>query len=115
MDPSDELVTTGLFAWVRNPIYTAMLTTLLGLVPAVPNVLAAVAFFVAFVGLELHVRKVEELYLLLLRLHPERLRAYARRVGRFVPRIGRIASRRLGPTNLRGVFAKPRLGRVDSI
>jgi protein-S-isoprenylcysteine O-methyltransferase Ste14 len=91
VDPSEktELVTTGLFAWVRNPIYTAMLTTLVGLVLAVPNVLAAVAYFVAFVGLELHVRKVEEPYLL--RLHPERFREYARRVGRFVPRVGRIA------------------------
>jgi protein-S-isoprenylcysteine O-methyltransferase Ste14 len=91
VDPSEmtDLVTTGLFAWVRNPIYTAMLTALLGLVLAVPNVLAAVAFFVAFVGLELHVRKVEEPYLL--RRHPEGFRAYARRVGRFVPRVGRIA------------------------
>lgn len=91
VDPSEmtDLVTTGLFAWVRNPIYTAMLTALLGLVLAVPNVLAAVAFFVAFVGLELHVRKVEEPYLL--RRHPEGFRAYARRVGRFVPRVARIA------------------------
>jgi len=91
VDPNEktELVTTGLFGWVRNPIYTAMLTTLLGLVLAVPNVLAALAFLVAFVGLELHVRKVEEPYLL--RFHPEGFREYARRVGRFVPRVGRIA------------------------
>ncbi|HBZ69410.1 MAG TPA: isoprenylcysteine carboxyl methyltransferase [Deltaproteobacteria bacterium] len=91
VDPSErtELVTKGLFAWVRNPIYTAMLTTLLGLVLVVPNILAAVAFFVAFVALELHVRKVEEPYLS--RLHPEQFRAYARRVGRFIPQVGRIA------------------------
>jgi protein-S-isoprenylcysteine O-methyltransferase Ste14 len=91
VDPKETtaLVTTGLFAWVRNPIYAAMLCTLLGLSLAVPNVLAAVSLFVAWVGLELHVRVVEEPYLL--RLHPAEYRAYARRVGRFVPRVGRLA------------------------
>ena len=91
VDPNEKtaLVTTGLFAWVRNPIYTAMLTTLFGLALAVPNVLAALAYLVAFLGLELHVRKVEEPYLL--RFHPAGFRDYARRVGRFVPRVGRIA------------------------
>jgi hypothetical protein len=91
VDPSEktELVTTGLFAWVRNPIYTAMLTMLLGLILSVPNVLAAVAYFVAFIGIELHVRKVEEPHLL--RLHPAGFRKYAGRVGRFVPCVGRKA------------------------
>jgi protein-S-isoprenylcysteine O-methyltransferase Ste14 len=90
VDPSEttELVTTGLFAWVRNPIYAAMLCLLIGLALAVPNLLAAVALCVAFVGLELHVRAVEEPHLL--RLHREEFRAYARRVGRFVPHVGRI-------------------------
>jgi protein-S-isoprenylcysteine O-methyltransferase Ste14 len=90
VDPSEatELVTKGLFGWVRNPIYTAMLAVLLGLVLAVPNVLAAIAFFIALVGLEFHVRKVEEPYLL--RQHSDRFRAYARQVGRFVPGVGRI-------------------------
>jgi len=90
VDPREatELVTRGLFAWVRNPIYTAMLAALLGLVLAVPNILSAVAFFVALVGLEFHVRKVEEPYLL--RQHSDRFRAYASRVGRFVPGVGRI-------------------------
>ena len=90
VDPGEttDLVTTGLFAWVRNPIYAAMLCMLVGLVLAVPNLLAAVALCIVFVGLELHVRAVEEPHLL--RLHRDRFCAYARRVGRFVPGIGRI-------------------------
>jgi len=90
VDPGErtELVTTGLFAWVRNPIYTAMLTALFGLVLAMPNALAALAFVVCLVGLELHVRRVEEPHLL--RQHSERFRAYARDVGRFVPGVGRV-------------------------
>ena len=90
VDPSEttDLVTTGLFAWVRNPIYAAMLCMLVGLLLAVPNLLAAAALCVVFVGLELHVRAVEEPHLL--HHHRERFQAYARRVGRFVPGIGRI-------------------------
>jgi len=91
VDPGEttELVTTGLFAWVRNPIYSAMLTVLLGLALVVPSLLASIALLTVLAGLELHVRSVEEPYLL--RNHPERFRAYAGRVGRFVPGVGRIA------------------------
>ena len=38
-----ELVTTGAFAVVRNPIFTAMLTTLAGLTLLVPTVVTAAA------------------------------------------------------------------------
>jgi protein-S-isoprenylcysteine O-methyltransferase Ste14 len=84
-----ELVTTGLFRWVRNPIFAAMAAVCLGLVLAVPNLIACVAFVATLIGIELQVRKVEEPYLL--RVHGERYRAYARRVGRFVPGVGRLA------------------------
>jgi protein-S-isoprenylcysteine O-methyltransferase Ste14 len=101
VDPNEttDLVTTGLFAWVRNPIYTAMLIALVGLVLAVPNVFAAVALLATLVGLELHVREVEEPYLS--RSHPEGFRAYARRVGRFLPGVGRIEGMPPGPSATR--------------
>jgi protein-S-isoprenylcysteine O-methyltransferase Ste14 len=90
------LVTTGLFARIRNPIFAAMLLSLLGLALAVPNALAGFGLVASLAGIELHVRVVEEPYLL--RAHGERYRAYARRAGRFVPGIGRLARRRL-PAN----------------
>jgi protein-S-isoprenylcysteine O-methyltransferase Ste14 len=82
------LVTTGPFALVRNPIFTAMLTGLFGLLLAVPNAAALAGFLATLVGLEIHVRRVEEPYLL--RVHGERYRAYAARAGRFLPGLGRL-------------------------
>jgi protein-S-isoprenylcysteine O-methyltransferase Ste14 len=62
-----ELVTDGLFAWVRNPIFSFVWIFLVGL----------------------QVRAVEEPYLL--RTHGAAYATYASRVGRFVPGIGRLS------------------------
>jgi len=83
------LVTHGLFRHVRNPIFSAMLLALAGLFFLVPNAVSALALACAWLGLEIHVRRVEEPYLL--RTHGERYRAWARRTGRFVPGLGRLA------------------------
>jgi protein-S-isoprenylcysteine O-methyltransferase Ste14 len=88
VDPEErtELVTRGPFRLVRNPIYSAMLPTVFGLVLMVPNVLAVAAFLTLLTALELQVRLVEEPYLL--RVHGKTYVDYAARVGRFVPRVG---------------------------
>ena len=83
-----DLVTGGPFEWVRNPIFTAMITTALGLTAMVPNALSIGGLIGLVVGLELHVRLIEEPYLL--RVHRDAYAAYAARVGRFLPGIGRI-------------------------
>ncbi len=90
VDPGErtELVTTGPFALVRNPIFAAMLPTALGLVLLVPSWPAVAGLVGLVVALELQVRVVEEPYLL--RTHGETYAAYARRVGRFVPGLGRL-------------------------
>lgn len=80
-----ELRTHGPFAWCRNPIFTGMLLTALGLVAWVP--LAAPAWLALWAGLELQVRVVEEPHLL--RIHGARYEAYAARTGRFWPGLGR--------------------------
>ena len=82
------LVTTGPFALVRNPIFSAMLPTALGLVLIVPSWVAIVGLVGLAVALELQVRVVEEPYLL--RAQGERYAEYAARVGRFVPGVGRL-------------------------
>jgi protein-S-isoprenylcysteine O-methyltransferase Ste14 len=88
VDPEErtELVTGGPFGVVRNPIYSAMLPTVLGLVLMVPNALAVAAFVALLTALELQVRLVEEPYLL--RTHGAIYADYAARVGRFVPGLG---------------------------
>ena len=89
-----ELVTTGAFAVVRNPIFTAMLTTLGGLTLLVPTVVTAAAWLCLLVAVELQVRFVEEPYLL--RTHRQAYASYAARVGRFVPGLGRLRRISLG-------------------
>lgn len=83
-----DLVTTGPFRFVRNPIFTGTATSALGLALMVPNVLAA-AMLVAFLtAWELQVRLVEEPYLR--SVHGDAYHRYAARTGRFVPWIGRL-------------------------
>ncbi len=82
----------GWFALVRNPFSTAMITAALGVALVVPTVIALAAFAAILVAVELHVRLVEEPYLL--RTHGEADSAYAARVGRFVPAVGRLRRNR---------------------
>lgn len=81
------LVSGGPFARVRNPIFTAMAVTGLGLALMVPNVLAVAALAALVIAVELQVRVVEEPYLRA--THGPVYDAYAARAGRFVPGIGR--------------------------
>jgi protein-S-isoprenylcysteine O-methyltransferase Ste14 len=83
-----ELVTSGPFAVVRNPIFAAMLPTSLGLALLVPNLVAFAGLAALLVALEIQVRLVEEPYLL--RAHGDSYRSYATRVGRFVPGVGKL-------------------------
>ena len=85
-DQRTDLVTGGWFALCRNPIYSAMILGWTGFALMVPTWLGFPAVIVVAAGLELQVRGVEEPYLL--RTHGEAYRAYAARVGRFVPRLG---------------------------
>ena len=80
------LVAHGFYRWVRNPIYSWMLAAFAGFVVAVPNAVAVGALVTAVVGLELHVRLVEEPHLR--RVHGAAWVRYAEAVGRFVPGLG---------------------------
>jgi protein-S-isoprenylcysteine O-methyltransferase Ste14 len=87
-----QLVTSGPFELVRNPIFAAMLPTALGLALLVPSWVAIAGLLGLAVALELQVRVVEEPYLL--RVHGDSYADYAARVGRFVPGVGRLRARR---------------------
>ncbi|MDQ8703877.1 isoprenylcysteine carboxylmethyltransferase family protein [Streptomyces sp. LHD-70] len=81
------LVTSGMFAAVRNPVFTAMAVTATGLALMVPNAVALLALTALVTAVQLQVRIVEEPYLR--SVHGEAYDAYARRAGRFWPGIGR--------------------------
>jgi protein-S-isoprenylcysteine O-methyltransferase Ste14 len=82
------LVNTGVFGWVRNPIYTGMFVFGIGILLVTPNPVALAGFALLGASIQLQVRRVEEPYLL--QTHGDTYRAYAASVGRFIPRIGLI-------------------------
>lgn len=88
-----ELVRDGMFALVRNPIFTAVIFTAIGLTLVAPNPLAIAAAFTLIVAVELQVRTVEEPYLIA--THGDAYLAYARTAGHFVPGIGTLTRSRL--------------------
>jgi protein-S-isoprenylcysteine O-methyltransferase Ste14 len=90
-DETTTLVRSGVFGWVRNPIFTAMFVFGFGLTLITPNVVAVVGFILLVATIEAQVRVVEEPYLLA--THGEAYRDYLATVGRFVPGIGRVSAR----------------------
>ena len=84
-----DLVTTGPFAMVRNPIFSAIAATGAGLALVVPNAVSLLGVVLLMVTLELQVRVVEEPFLR--KLHGAEYETYAARVGRFLPGLGRLS------------------------
>ncbi len=89
VDPNERtlLVTTGMFAIVRNPIFAAMLMTAAGLTTTIPNIVSIAGFIALIAALEVQVRLVEEPYLLA--AHGIEYKHYTQQTGRFLPGIGR--------------------------
>ncbi len=93
VDPSErtELVSHGVFASIRNPIFTAMTMTAIGLSAMVGNFVAIIGFVALVVALQVQVRFVEEPYMRA--VHGEGYDSYAGHAGRFVPAVGRLHAR----------------------
>ena len=92
VDPAErtELVTGGVFAHVRNPIFTAMVAGQAGVVLMVPTWISIVALLALVAAVELQVRAVEEPYLRA--VHGAAYDRYAARAGRFLPGIGKLSA-----------------------
>lgn len=90
VDPAErtDLVTNGVFAHVRNPIFTAMAAAQAGVVLMVPTWISVLALVALVAAVQLQVRAVEEPYLR--SVHGGAYAAYAARAGRFLPGIGRL-------------------------
>lgn len=83
-----ELVTGGLFALVRNPVFSAMVVAVAGLVLAVPTPISLAGLAFLIIAVELQVRVAEEPHLLA--THGAGYASYASRVGRFIPGVGTL-------------------------
>lgn len=86
------LVTGGLFAYIRNPIFTGMLAVTAGLAAMVPTVVSVLALLCLLTAAEIQVRAIEEPYLLA--THGPAYHHYAAHAGRFLPGTGRLPARR---------------------
>ena len=86
-DSSPGLVTSGFYRFCRNPIFVAILILLTGYTLLLPTRLSPALLVGAFIGIRQQVL-TEEAYLS--RAYGDAYRAYARRVGRFLPGIGRL-------------------------
>lgn len=82
-----ELITHGLYAHVRNPIFTGMITFAAGLALLVPNAPTLVGAALAAAIIVAQVRMVEEPHLR--SAHGAAYQVWAAHAGRFVPGIGR--------------------------
>ncbi|MGB1258241.1 MAG: methyltransferase family protein [Thiolinea sp.] len=65
VDPTEptDLITRGLFQYIRNPIYTGLFIGGIGLLLISPSVILLIGLLLGYVAVELFVRKVEEPYL----------------------------------------------------
>lgn len=86
-DRPTALVTRGLYTIVRNPIYMGLFLLLGGLCCVAPSPwsLMGTLWMVSVTAIQV---RLEEAHML--RLHGDEFRAYAARVGRFFPGIGRL-------------------------
>jgi len=84
-DQPTALVTTGLYARVRNPIYLGVILVGLGLAALTPSpwTIASAVAYAAMIRVQV---AFEESHLLA--LHGDAYRTYLARVGRFLPKIG---------------------------
>ncbi len=87
-EETTELVHSGIFGLVRNPIYAAILVFDFGIALLATNLVTTAGLLLVLAALELQVRRVEEPYLLA--KHGGHCRDYTARVGRFVPGVGLI-------------------------
>lgn len=92
VDPAErtELVTSGVFARVRSPIFTAMVTAQAGVVLIVPAWVRVAALVALVAAVQRHVRSVEEPYLPA--VHGAEYADHAARTGRFLPGVGSLAA-----------------------
>lgn len=87
-EETTQLVHSGVFGLVRNPIYSAMLIFEFGITLLATNLVTIAGFLLALGSLELQVRRVEEPYLLT--KHGALYGDYTSSVGRFIPGVGLI-------------------------
>ena len=84
-DEETELVTTGIYAYVRNPIYTGCIVFGTGLLLLAPHPLFLATGLIGYFSIRAYVKEIEEPYLI--ELHGDDYREYQSMTGSFFPQI----------------------------
>ena len=79
-----DLVTSGLYSLVRNPIYSGVFLFCTGMLVLFPHIYMLIYLATAWMGIELQVRHVEEPHLR--SLHGADYQEYVNQTGRYFPR-----------------------------
>ena len=92
VDPNEktELVTAGIYAKIRNPIYTGCIVFGTGLILLAPHVLFVITGIVGYFAVRAYVKDIEEPYLV--KLHGEKYRQYMSQTRSFFPRLSDLKS-----------------------
>jgi protein-S-isoprenylcysteine O-methyltransferase Ste14 len=89
-DPPRRLVVTGLYRWVRNPMYIAMAITLIGEALLLPQIWREMAALIAVLSVVVALMVVKKEEPDMRRLFGADYEAYCRQVPRWIPRLTRL-------------------------
>ena len=87
LDENEEtaLVTTGIYRYIRNPIYSGVALFLIGQLLLMPHLAVVLFLALALFSIHIHVRYIEEPYLS--KLHGEHFVRYKKSTRAYIPKI----------------------------
>lgn len=86
-----DLITHGLYSYVRNPIYCGVMLFGIGLLFLIPHVYMMFALLIGYLSIELQVRYIEEVYML--NSHGEEFKKYSIKVNRYFPKLSALGGK----------------------
>lgn len=81
-----QLITTGIYHYIRHPAYTAILLSYIGIFLIIPNLLMLIFLLGGIIVIYEHSREEEKS---LMKIYGEEYENYKKSVGRFLPKIKR--------------------------
>jgi protein-S-isoprenylcysteine O-methyltransferase Ste14 len=86
LEDTPQLITTGIYQYIRHPAYLAMILSLVGTFLIIPNIFVLIYLFCAILGIYGHSREEEKS---LIKQYGEKYELYKKKAGRFLPKIKR--------------------------
>lgn len=87
VDPDEvtDLVTSGIYSKIRNPIYTGCIVHGLGILLLAPNLMVLLSGIIGYIAIRAYVTEIEEPYLI--KLHGQDYLDYMERTNSFFPKL----------------------------